>query len=245
MASPARMERVVLQVRQVPGARWVFRAFVVGAGLQVLLASLVLVVSLDHMAVPATTAPKALPVPAASPAKTATTESPPSCLVNQALPALPVETVVLVLMAAPDLLAKTAEMEKMVAEGVVGLLASQVSPVIPVKMAKMADLVRWASLVRTASMARMAGTAVMVSMAILACQAEMDATVVTALPEKSALLVPKVMSATLDLKVLLVLPAPVAPRATKATLVLKALVVLKVLRGPAAKLVSMARTAFK
>jgi hypothetical protein len=85
----------------------------------------------------------------------------------------------------------------------------------------------------------------MVSMAILACQAEMDATVVTALPEKSALLVPKVMSATLDLKVLLVLPAPVAPRATKATLVLKALVVLKVLRGPAAKLVSMARTAFK
>jgi len=162
VASLARMERVVLQVRQVPGARWVFRAFVVGAGLQVLLASLVLVVSLDHMAVPATTAPKALPVPAASPAKTATTESPPSCLVNQALPALPVETVVLVLMAAPDLLAKTAEMEKMAAEGAVGLLVSQVSPVIPVKMAKMAGLVRWASLVRTASMARMAGTAVMV-----------------------------------------------------------------------------------
>ncbi len=71
-------------------------------------------------------------------ARMAVTELPQYCQGNRALLANPAEMAVQVSTAALDLLAKTAEMERMVYQGVAGPLATLAPLVLPVKTARTA-----------------------------------------------------------------------------------------------------------
>jgi hypothetical protein len=102
--------------------------------------------------------------------------------------------------AALDLLAKTAEMERMVFQGVADPLATLAPLVLPVKTARTAFA---GQLVFPAKVVSTERTAAMVWMVIPGCLDETAATAVTAMTAEMVLLVQKEIRVTLVLRALL------------------------------------------